>query len=110
MRLVHEDFFAPVVGDDESEPFGRVEPFNCAFLVVGEERGIRRRFAIGLGTRKKSNLMQKKYLSKIRTRKKSAPARHSSARTNAGFFRHRSRTVGIAEGLVCYCVVERDGR
>lgn len=40
MRLVHEDFFAPVVGDDEPEPFGRVEPFNCAcaFLVVGEER------------------------------------------------------------------------
>ena len=40
MRLVHEDFFAPVVGDDEPEPFGRVEPFNCAcaFLVVGEKR------------------------------------------------------------------------
>ena len=40
MRLVHEDFFAPVVGDDEPKPFGRVEPFNCAcaFLVVGEER------------------------------------------------------------------------
>ena len=46
MRLVHEDFFAPVVGDDEPEPFGRVEPFNCAcaFLVVGEKRERERAF------------------------------------------------------------------
>lgn len=73
MRLVHEDFFAPVVGDDEPEPFGRVEPFNCAFLVVGEERGIRRRFAIGLGDMEKIQFDGKKSIVKFERVKKALP-------------------------------------
>ncbi len=70
---MHEDFFAPVVGDDEPEPFGRVEPFNCAFLVVGEERGIRRRFAIGLGDMEKILIWWKKSIVKFERVKKALP-------------------------------------
>lgn len=106
MRLVHEDFFAPVVGDDEPKPFGRVEPFNCAcaFLVVGEEREREREafddddddeFTTKNETSTDNRFKKVKIKQIEREYKSSAPARHSSARTNASFFRHRFRTVGI---------------
>lgn len=126
MRLVHEDFFAPVVGDDEPEPFGRVEPFNCAcaFLVVGEKRERERERHSMMMTMMSSLHNQKRNVDlsfpkteksnnkAIRTRIQKALPRDilPHAPTPVFFDIDFEPSESIAGGLVCYCVVERDRR